>query len=150
MAGKTTRVSGQRGQTEFDYLVGMTLLLLTLTGVFLFVPSILQSFEDPVDGDDQASAKKVADDLLTRHTTAGASNTVIYASLNRSLNNGTRTIGRHSVNVSLTNDTGTITAGGPSLADADDGTATVVRVVRLADDPNGRCEPACRLVVRAW
>ena len=143
-------MNGHRAQTEFDYLVGMTLLLLTLTGVFLFVPSIFQSFQDPVDGADRASAKKVADDLLTQHTVPGMSNTVVYADLNASIQNGTETVGRQSVNVSLTNGTGTVTSGGSSFADTDATAATIVRVVRLADDSDGRCDPACRLVVRVW
>jgi len=53
LPGSTNSSESARGQTTFDYLVGISVLLLTLLFVFAFVPGILEPFtgttqEEPV------------------------------------------------------------------------------------------------------
>lgn len=150
-------MKGRRGQTEFDYLVGMALLLLTVSAVFLFVPSVFEPFEQEVSADERASADRMATNLLSKSTVDGQSNTVDYdrfellvrGEFDTVLDRAAVPTGR-TVNVTLENDTGIVVGNGTSYADNRDPAATTVRVVRLADDGDTRCNPVCRLVVRVW
>lgn len=57
--------AGVRGQTTFDFAVGMSIFLLSLSFVFLFVPGMLAPFGDSTQAETPA-ANRVAEDLVTR------------------------------------------------------------------------------------
>lgn len=147
-----------RAQTEFDYLVGMGLLLLTLTGVFLFVPGVFGPFEDPVDTDKEAAASRIADRIVAESAVDGSTNTLDQTALESRLGSTSAVRARSGIpprwsyNVTVENTTGesVLLADGPAYANDRGPAATTVRIVRLANASSDRCEPACRLVVRVW
>jgi len=139
-----------RGQTEFDYVVGMTLVLLTLTGVFAFVPGIYEPFEDPVDADEAATADSIAEDLVAASAVEGASNTLDRQTLRQEIQTQSAPSDTVTINVTLQEGTDVVVGSGSSYDDNRAPAATSVRVVTLADDPAGRCDPVCRLIVRVW
>jgi hypothetical protein len=139
-----------RGQTEFDYVVGMTLVLLTLTGVFTFVPGIYEPFDDPVATDDTATADRIADDLLTVSAVQDSSNTVNRTKLEANIDAVDPPTDTDTLNVTLQDGTEIVTGTGSSYADNRQPSATTVRVVTFATDDTGTCEPICRLIVRVW
>jgi hypothetical protein len=146
----------ERGQTQYDYLVGITVLLLTLSGVFLFVPGIYQPFQDPVDPTDRTVTQRLADTLVQQTVLPGTSRTLNATALDQSLRtdwSATRTGANVrsylDLNVSVIDngDNNIVVAGGdPYVAEAS--AAATVRIVRFEN--GSQCDPTCRLVVRAW
>jgi len=63
-----------RGQTTQDYLFGVTILLLTVTFVFGYVPNVFDAYEADVDGIDNAQADRAAEYLLENYSVEGRSN----------------------------------------------------------------------------
>ncbi len=139
-----------RAQTEFDYVVGMTLVLLTLTGVFAFVPGIYEPFQDPVDADNEATADRIADELLTASAVQGSSNTVDGEQLRQNIQTVNPPGETGTVNVTVQDGTEILDGSGSNYADNRQPAATSVRVISLANDTSGDCTPVCRLVVRVW
>jgi hypothetical protein len=68
----------ERGQTTQDYLVGVSLLLLTTTFVFGYMPNVFDSYENPVDGVDRAQADRAAEYLVENYSIEGRSNELRY------------------------------------------------------------------------
>lgn len=156
-----------RGQTPHDYLIGVSLLLITLFGVFAFVPGMLQPFTEPVNADDGTAADRVGERLVADHAIDGHQNTLNGTALEDTLSGDAdgdfdRLIERAGVNRSL--QFVNVTVSHPNGTRLDDGwgrpdpesefhvevtdTATAVRIVD-ADGIEG-CEPVCRIVVRVW
>jgi hypothetical protein len=144
-----------RGQTPVDYLVGISLLLVTILGTFALVPTIFDPFEPAVSPDKQSISDRLAEDLVTNHTYTGEERTLNRAELEASLDNdlpalradaGIRKSER--VNVTIQNGTGTqlYTAGDP-FVDGAGGDATSVRTFATRDKA---CADGCRLIVRVW
>lgn len=150
-----------RGQTTQDYLIGVTLVLLTLVSVFALVPTLFGVTQDVVDSAERAAASELGDYLVNRYSVPGANNTLVFDELDDALSGSTgRTISeiaiqeagmrpRENVNV-------TIVTGGEQLRsypshdvpDADRTTATSIRVVRFTNPR--KCVTVCRIIVRVW
>lgn len=151
-----------RGQTLHDYVIGIGLFVLIVTGVLAGVlPTVLAPFADTVGGDKTAQADRIAEQIVTNSSVEGGANrldataleTIVRADQEQlrdrfALPSTTR------VNVTVTTMDGASdvdTASGETLATAAGPghrpAATSARIVRLSDDS---CPTACRLVVRVW
>lgn len=163
-----------RGQTIQDYLIGIGLLLLTLTGVFLLVPSVFTPIAEPLDRSEHAKASAVADHLVDTYETGAGNNVLNFSALVDAMSSGTATRlrdrtaldGATSVNVTLVywqeppgvGPTGThgrnyeqvrrSYSGLSTYNETSDVAATAVRVVTF--DRSKHCQPSCRLIVRVW
>ncbi|MFB6185032.1 MAG: hypothetical protein ABEI96_10795 [Haloarculaceae archaeon] len=147
-----------KGQTTQDYVIGISLVLLTLTGVFLVVPGIFNPFADPVDSTDRTMADSVATTLIREYQVDGTKRTLEYAALKGTLDDDDAFADvvtaagvppRRRVSVVVLTDAGsTIRYDAPNRYDGNSATALTIRVVDFTDD--GRCDAACRLVVRVW
>lgn len=140
----------QRGQTPADYLIGISLLLVTIVGVFVFVPTVFDPFEAPTNPDDRALAERVAGDLVENSTMLRTEQTVDLAGLNESFDDlDAFTEGvpeRKQVNVTLWDGERRLnSSGAPWPGDVAAGTGT--RTVTSYQAP---CETGCRIVVRVW
>lgn len=148
-----------RGQTQYDYLVGITLLLLTISGVFLQIPDIFDQAPEVTESVDQAVAERAADNLTDRAAIDGNDNYLNFTVLNQSLHeNWSKTRDRagldirQAMNVSVTNGTNSSAivasnAGEWNYADGDN-IAFAKRIVKF--DNSSRCSTVCRLTVRVW
>lgn len=143
----------ERGQTAHDYLIGVTVMLLTLAGTFALVPGLFTPFQEPVAGDEQTMADRLADDLVEQHQMPRRSNTIKSGSLDTALedDNFENTLARSGIprsgiNVNVTVDGGNLDGGDPYTTD-EGAAATSIRIVRFDTDV---CDPACRLIVRVW
>ncbi len=145
-----------RGQTQLDYLVGVSVVLLTLTGVFLFVPGVFQTFDQPVDQTERTAADRLSENLIHESAVTGTQQTLNYSELDRLLGadwGQTRgavglPIGRD-VNVTVENSS----SSGELLLTAGDSynrepAAQSTRLVTFQND--SQCEQLCRLTVRVW
>lgn len=148
------RSTDRRGQTPADYLVGISLLLVTIIGVFAFVPTIFQPFEQPANPDDSAMADEVADDLVRNHTMLGEERTLDLDELNETFGSGLQAsdLGGvpewKQVNVTLWSGDRRVTdANGDDPWQGDTAGGTTIRTVTSYQ---GACADGCRLVVRVW
>jgi hypothetical protein len=61
-----------RGQTQLDFALGVSVLLVTIIGTLLFIQGgLFQSFDRSVDAPSQAQAERVASRLVENYTTEG-------------------------------------------------------------------------------
>lgn len=152
-----------RGQTTQDYAVGISILLLTLVGVFIFVPAVFQPIEEPVERNSHTQAQELADSIIEEYSVGGTQNTLDHQRL--SMLTGTQDLPSElrddaglwtrSANVTVVdqrqqrgiyNDP-TFTTG--SWLYGDQATATVTRIVRFQNE--SRCgDGTCRMIVRVW
>jgi hypothetical protein len=154
-----------RAQTNQDFVVGISIFLLTVAGVIAFVPVVFQPFEDPTQASEYTQANELADTILEEKRIGGTANTLDYHELESYLAPSSDIsaelradagITLHNANVTITD--GKITSGtiydDPVLKTGSDvflstqSTATVTRIVRF--DNETRCTGTCRLVVRVW
>lgn len=157
--------SDDRGQTVHDYLIGVSLLLITLFGVFAFVPGMFQPFSQPVGADKHAAAERVGERLVSDHALPGEQNTIngtAYEDTVKKPGMFTDMLDRAGVNQSL--QFVNVTLSHPNGTRLDDRwgrtdpeseyhvetttAATTVRIVE-AEGIDG-CDPVCRIVVRVW
>ncbi|MFC7057931.1 DUF7287 family protein [Halovenus salina] len=145
-----------RGQTVTDYLLGIVLLLLSVTIVFGYFPGLFQPFEENVEDEERVMADNLAAELIDNSTIPGMQQTASFNALNRTID----TVANDSTgvgvpewlrwNATVQNETGVVESGGVTLANGSvwNGrqTASVVRFVRIPSV----CENGCRLVVRVW
>jgi len=155
-----------RGQTAHDYLIGVSIMLVTLFGIFAFVPGIFQPFQEPIGTDEEAMADRVGDHLVTDHAVAGARNTLDGDALKTTLTDDSAFLDllqragvpadRRQVNVTVSQADGTRVDTGATWSRPSDEhvyfvnqsvSATTIRVVQFQD---GRCDPVCRIIVRVW
>lgn len=153
----------QRAQTLHDYVVGISVFVLTVAVVVGLLPSVVAPFEDTSRSVERTQAARVADQLVSNATVTGSENvlnaTRLASGLDRNLSELRSHYGvedfRH-VNVSLTelNRTSVVAngTGAPQTAGASAVTEQAARAVRIVqvDDPAVPCTPACRLIVRVW
>jgi len=151
-----------RGQTLQDYLIGVSLFLVTiLVIVGTILPTVTAPFEQEITSDEISQADRVAETIVA-NTSVGAEtnrlNTTRFESL---VGKDTETLrGRFGlpstsqVNVSVValdgaglhrSDRGIVLATDSDPSGSD--TAASARLVTLSDDS---CATACRLVVRVW
>jgi hypothetical protein len=152
-----------RGQTVQDYLIGIVILLLTITSVFAFFPDVFATFEDQGNSENTQLADRLSAELLEVNTTMGRERTVDFAALNATLTDRGkfgRLVNRSGipswklVNVTVVAGTGdylvTSSASGvDSVYRGDDVAATMVRTVQ-AHNRSHPCRDGCRAVVRVW
>ncbi|MEA5386124.1 hypothetical protein VB773_08660 [Haloarculaceae archaeon H-GB2-1] len=74
-----------RGQTTQDYVIGISLVLITLVSVFVVVPTYFAPFDDPVDTEERAMAQAVAEHLVETHSVGTREHTLDYSSLTDAL-----------------------------------------------------------------
>lgn len=150
-----TATSCSRGQTPVDYLIGISLVLVTILGTFALVPVVFDPFEPAVSPDKQSMADRLADNLVTNHTYAGEERTLDRKRLETALENYFGTLraeagipNREQVNVTVRTGTGVqLSAAGDSFDDGTGGTATSVRTFATREQA---CADGCRLIVRVW
>lgn len=156
-----------RAQTPHDYLIGVSLLLITLFGVFAFVPGMLQPFAQPVGADDGAAADRLGERLVSDHAYDGQQNTLNGSALADTLRGDTdgdfeTLLDRAGINRSI--QFVNVTVMQPDGTRVDDtwdrpepeseyhvnvtDAASAVRVVGV-EEMSG-CDPVCRIVVRVW
>ncbi|MHB9285712.1 hypothetical protein ACKVMT_01570 [Halobacteriales archaeon Cl-PHB] len=147
----------ERGQTAQDFLIGVSVLLLTLFGVFGLVPQFYEPFADPVDASEETMADSLAERLVSEHRVTGTTNTLNHSQLQANVTSTTAlrrqaraagVLDRKVVNVTLLDGPTREWTGGPTYHQNTSIGATAVRVVRF--DNASRCSPTCRLVVRVW
>lgn len=165
--GAASRSRESRGQTPHDYLIGVSLLLITLFGVFALVPGMFQPFAQPVDAGQDAAAERIGERLVTHHAIEGSQNTIDGEVLQDTLTDDTafqNTLAAAGVNTSLQFVNVTVShpdgtrldtswSGYPpdSMAEYHVNTTTASSTVRVVDAEGiGGCEPVCRIVVRVW
>jgi hypothetical protein len=157
---------GKRGQTLYDYALGISLFVLTITATVSLLPSLIPTGQDGPSGAVSAATDRVAQDVLTNGTTATArdGNTLDPRGVQQVGNLSDEQLQRWfalrttwQVNVTVTTlDGGSFVAdgdGSPLTAGAtyrDQAGGEAVRIVTLSNDSYADCTPACRLVVRVW
>lgn len=167
----------RRGQTTQDYVVGISIVLLTVTGVFAFVPAVFDTVDDPVERNAYTQAEALGDHLVATHTADGTDRQVSFARIDETLStldgrieSGTASSllasagirqddGRiRRVNVTLTpgvlNDTRPVAAAGDpfvrSGTNTTEAAATVTRFVHLGNESRCGDSGLCQLTVRVW
>lgn len=152
-----------RGQTAHDYLIGVSIMLITLFGIFALVPGIYEPFQEPVGPEEAAIADRVADRLVQDHAVRGTQNTLNYTALEGTLHSDSdfeRLRERagmpddyRQVNVTVMRPDGSRLG---VMGDLDHESeyflnrsvsATSIRTVRFEDN---RCDPVCKVLVRVW
>ena len=141
----------QRGQTAYDYLLGVTLLLVAIITVLSLFPQVFGPFVEPTSSAKERMADRVASDIIEANAVGDNARTLNTSRLNdddyiEQVKGSAGLKDLRGVNVS-------VRAGSATLAQAGDErignqpSATVVRTVRTVD---GQCESGCQLVVRVW
>jgi len=138
-----------------DYLIGISLVLVTILGTFALVPAVFDPFEPAVSPDQESMADRLADTIVTNHTYAGEERTLDRTELEASLKNDFGRLRadagitqRERVNVTVQTGTGVqVAAGGDAFVAGTGGTATSVRTVATREET---CADGCRLIVRVW
>lgn len=149
-----------RGQTTNDYLIGIVLLLLTITVVFGFFPSMFAPFEEPVGSDEETMAANLGTELVSNTTQPGTEQTVNLTRVHEIIDSEPEALGNRSGvpgwkrwNVTVVDSNGQVVSDGTNdVVGGDDWNgspaATTVRFVVAGDATD--CEDGCRLVVRVW
>ena len=154
-----------RGQTLHDYLLGITLVLLTVAAVFAFFPDVFEPFDRPVDEEDSYMADRLSEEVVAENAVVGSDRTVDLDALNRSLRDPStfrRLTNRSAipswkqVNVTVRARDGEVLVAGESAVvgsvyrEGDTGpTATRVRTIQ-AHNRSSQCAMGCQVVVRVW
>lgn len=151
-----------RGQTANDYLIGVGILLVSVTTVFTFFPTVYQPFEDPVSADERTISDRVAEDLIEKHRTTFDERTLDYGALEAQISqdnltdtdqalSGIPELKTVNINVRVQKRPGgkVLVEGGAGFDDQDPPQAAVTNRV-FAAASSGECTNSCRLVVRVW
>jgi hypothetical protein len=154
----------ERGQTTQDFAVGIGVFLLAIAFVFSFLPSVITPFDSSVGGAETAQADRIAD-LVVHNVSTETANNVSRDKFNDTYANAggnlTETLGLRSsngnqidrVNIRFEPLNESAPLGSSNTWTAGDAydnqsAASSARIVTIEDD--GKCDPACRLVVRVW
>jgi len=144
-----------RGQTVYDFLLGVVLFLVVVVSIFAVFPDIFEPFFDPSPGEREDMADRVASDLIENTSVPEEERTVQYSQLDETLEsvgndttalkNRTGVPELRNIQVELRNSAGVVKTWG---RDPQNEWSVTVRNVRVA----GRmgCETVCRLIVRVW
>jgi len=145
-----------RGQTTYDYLIGIVLVLVTVIAVLTFLPQVFNPFVDPVSSEERNLADRVATEIIETNgtdsertlddiSTVQDEQQYISGVKNRA---GVREPDLRSVNVTFQSAEG-VTQG--TIGDDRQSTepeAQTVRNVRFVNDEI--CDGECHMVVRVW
>jgi len=142
----------ERGQTAYDYLLGVVLLLVTIIAVLALFPQLLGPFVDPVSTDQQKMADSLSAELIETNSTFDNERTLELNTIDDSyveqLKNRTGVPETRNVNITVQNGPGDVVEQGGDRRYGVDAAATTVRQIRLAG--TGDCRHGCQLVVRVW
>lgn len=160
--GSTSLWSDERGQTLQDYVLGVSLFLLTvLIVVGTILPTVTAPFDQEVGGDKMSQADRVAETMVSNTSVGAGTNSLNATVAERIVGKDVSTLRERFglpetswINVTVVpldgngihrSASGTVLASDarPTGSDA----ATSARIVTLSDDS---CATACRLVVRVW
>jgi hypothetical protein len=153
--------SNKRGQTLQDFILGVTVFILTVTFVFGIFPGFLEPLTAGTDTADRVQSDRIAQTMVQKQSVSGQQN-VLSASDLRSITSNSQSDLRDryslpqqaSINVTVRDiETNEIVAyGGQKLATDEKSlnrsAGSVARVIKLDDD--SICRPGCRLVVKVW
>lgn len=144
-----------RGQTVYDFLLGVVLFLVVVVSIFALFPDIFQPFFEPSPGEREEMADRVASELIENSTVPEEERTLEYARINQTLQdigedtvqlkNRTGVPEIRNIQVELRNSTGRVQAWGEDPREVWSVTVRNVRIPARSD-----CEPVCRLIVRVW
>lgn len=144
-----------RGQTVYDFLLGVVLFLVVVVSVFAIFPDVFEPFFDPSPGDRDEMADRVASELIENTSVPDQERTLRYSQLNETLapigNDTTALKNRtgvpeiRNIQVELRNSTRIVRLWGE---DPQDVWSVTVRSVRVRGVDS--CDPVCRLIVRVW
>lgn len=153
--------SDDRGQTLQDYVLGVSLFLVTvLVIVGTILPTVTAPFDQEIGGDKISQADRVAETIVSNASDGAGTNRLDVGVVENIVGKDTATLRERFglpetalVNVSVAPLNGSRvhrsasgTALATSMAPSGDAAASA-RIVTLSDDS---CAPACRLVVRVW
>lgn len=152
-----------RGQSLHDYVVGISVFVLTVAVVLGLLPSVVAPFQSGGGAAEASLSTGIGDRLVSNLSLAGSPTVLdgeavsdIMARDESALRDRFGLRSYQYVNLSLrtlngsvvlTDGAGAVQAAGASAESED--VVTASRVVRV-DEPAFDCEPACRLVIRAW
>lgn len=141
----------QRGQTAYDYLLGIVVLLVTIITVLSLFPQVFGPFVESASADREKMADRVASDVIEESALNGSERTVNLSKLDDDAyiervkaETGIRDI--QSVNVTVQRGPKMVEQAGDERL-GNEPSATVVRSVRTA---SGTCKEGCQLIVRVW
>ena len=149
-------ISDRRGQTLQDYLMGVTVFLLTTAFVVAFIPTLFTPFTAPVDASQTEQADRYAAEILTEVTQPNSTNIINGSETDSFFADESNldqipTLEWSDVNVTLVAGDGTVqhTVGPPSQGES---TAAATRVVvpERGYSGNHTCTATCRIEVRLW
>ncbi|MEF8936865.1 MAG: hypothetical protein V5A32_02835 [Halovenus sp.] len=141
-----------RGQTAYDYLLGVVLLLVTIIAVLALFPQLFGPFVDPVSTDQQKMADSLSAELIETNSTLDNERTLDLNTIDDAyvtqLKNRTGVPEIRNVNITVQDGPGDVIGQGGDRRYGVDPAATTVRQIRLAEA--GDCRDGCQLVVRVW
>lgn len=136
-----------RGQTAYDYLLGIVLLLVTIITVLSLFPQVFGPFVDSVSSDREKMADRVASDVIEQTALDGSERTVNTTKLDgmdiEQLKAQSGVPETQSVNITVQG--ADVQVGDERLGN--DPSATVTRTVKTRDSD---CQAGCKLTVRVW
>jgi hypothetical protein len=153
-----------RGQTLYDFALGISLFLVTFMVALSLIPGIFTPFQAPIRSEQTVQAERVSEGILDSLTDERGSRRLnstatddFFADTDADDLRATHGFGPEvRLNVTLQVDAprGCDAAGADcrSVGDGYDGrpVATSLRVVAGYDGGTGECAPTCRIIVRVW
>jgi hypothetical protein len=146
-----------RGQTVYDFLLGVVLFLVVVVSVFAIFPDIFEPFFDPSPGERDEMADRVANELIENASVPDEEQTLRYEQLNDTLEsvdgdtgalkNKTGVSEFRNIQVELRNSGTAVKTWGK---DPQNVWSTTVRNVRVSGRSGSGCKTVCRLIVKVW
>lgn len=152
----------ERGQTAYDYLLGIVLLLVTIITVLSLFPQVFGPFVDPVATDREKMADRVAAEIIETNATMDGERTLDIEALDTGdVNEGylDQLVDRSGVGDHRELYVEIQTGPGERIGDIGkepppgEPTATTVRNIRavaVPGEPQDDCTDGCKLIVRVW
>ena len=165
---KQTLQADNRGQTLQDFILGISLFIVTVTFVLGLFPSFLSPFTTGSGGEERAQADRVARSMVVEHATEEGQTSLNASQLQDVLDDSQSDLRLRyglpenaGVNITVRDLDGNsiVSHDGGKLATEkkrkNQTASSVARVITFdpesipAGDPNP-CKPGCRLVVKVW
>jgi hypothetical protein len=150
----------RRGQTLQDFLLGVSLFLVTTMFVLSLLPGYLSPYTVGVGGDEEAQADRVAQTLVSNLSVAPDDPTLSTSTLDTVLafeqddlreRYALPPTARVSISVRTVPNGSVVRAGGAPLTnDLNRTSGSVASASRLVELRGTSCDPVCRLVVEVW
>ncbi len=151
-----------RAQTAQDFAIGISLFLLIVGSVFAFFPSLFAPYGQAIQGEDTGAQ---ADRVATLIVDGEETHTITEDDRDDWLNEQSGEDIQSQANLKSTSQVNvTVTPLDPEEDDPidvdghlraghnyqDQDASSTSRIVRVDDDEDDECDPACRLTVRVW